>query len=651
VLLSAAPGPRPVTKSQLALPRGGYASYPMRERALSLLMRPTSPPLALGIGVAVVLTAAETLVGYPLRHIAPEISLGVVYLLGVLVVSTVWGLALGVATAVLSTAAFDFFLVGPPLALGTPDPKGQAGLVIHLCAALLFSFVAALARSRAIEADERRREADLAAEMAGRLLRTDDVRSALPGAARRLAETLGLPAAAIELGPVVGENPRSTFPLRDGATLLGTLLVPAELPQGTERRLRARVVPSVEAILRVALDRAGIVRALEASRDELGVLASEQAALRRVATLVAQGVPPEELFAAVVEEMGRLIAVDLVNMWRHESDGTVTLVAAWSRTGTPVPPVGSRWTLEGKNLSTLVCETGRPVRIDDYADASGLLAAAIRGQRVRSAVAAPIIVEGRLWGVIATGSTEEQPQPPHTEVRLDSFTALVATAIANAESRAAVAASRARVVATADETRRRIERDLHDGIQQQLVSLMLELRAAHAAGPSELGELRTQLAQTERGLARALEELREISRGIHPAILSKGGLEPALRALARRSALSVELDLRAERRPPQQVEVAVYYVVSEALTNAAKHARASVVHVDLEIHHAILRLAIRDDGIGGADPGRGSGLVGLSDRIEALGGTLEVISPTGSGTTLLVQIPVDGQGNTGSAEP
>jgi len=204
-------------------------------------------------------------------------------------------------------------------------------------------------------------------------------------------------------------------------------------------------------------------------------------------------------------------------------------------------------------------------------------------------------------------------------------------------------ASRARIVAAADETRRRIERDLHDGIQQRLVSLGLELRAAQATVPAQLDELDGVLERAAEGLTSVLGELREISHGLHPAILSEGGLEPALRALRRRSAIPVELDLNPKRRLPGRVEVAAYYVVSEALTNAAKHARASVVNVELDTHDAILQLAIRDDGIGGADPDQGSGLVGLSDRIEALGGTLQITSPAGNGTTLLIQVPLETQ--------
>jgi signal transduction histidine kinase len=382
------------------------------------------------------------------------------------------------------------------------------------------------------------------------------------------------------------------------------------------------------------------------SRAHLAMLAEEQAALRRVATLVARGTPPDVVFAAVTEEVGQLLAVASVAMARYEHDRTIAAVAAWGLARDHFP-VGSRWTPDGKSLATVVFETGRTARLDDYAEASGPVAAA-RETGFRSAVAAPIVVERRLWGVVIAGSAGEQPLPADTESRLASFTELLATAIANAESRADLAASRARIVAAADEARRRIERDLHDGIQQRLVSLMLELRAAEADKPSEVDALTAQLARTARVLAKVLEELREISRGIHPAILSEGGLEPALRALRRRSAVPVELEIRTERRLPEPVEVAAYYVVSEALTNAAKHARASVVNVELDTHDAVFQLAIRDDGVGGADLRQGSGLVGLSDRIAALGGTLRVASPAGSGTTLLIEVPLEDRSATAS---
>jgi PAS domain S-box-containing protein len=384
---------------------------------------------------------------------------------------------------------------------------------------------------------------------------------------------------------------------------------------------------------------------------ELERLAGEQAALRRVATLVARGASPEEVFAAVTEEAGRLLSVGHVGLGRYESDGTMTTVATWGRASKRFH-AGSRHTLGGHNLGTLVFDTGRPARIDSYADSSsGPLAAAIRETDLCSAAGAPVIVEGRLWGLLTVGSILDRSLPADTEARLASFTELLATAVANAAGRAALAASRARVVAAADETRRRIERDLHDGTQQQLVSLILNLRAARAVVPPQIGELQDHLSHIAEGLAGVLEALQEISRGIHPAILSQGGLGPALKTLARRSAVPVELDLRAGRRPPEPVEVAVYYAVAEALTNAVKHARASVVQVELDTHGEILRLAIRDDGIGGADTRQGSGLVGLSDRIEALGGTLKVASPAGRGTTLLIEIPVESQSSTGVPQP
>jgi signal transduction histidine kinase/uncharacterized protein YoaH (UPF0181 family) len=383
-------------------------------------------------------------------------------------------------------------------------------------------------------------------------------------------------------------------------------------------------------------------------KSALARLAEEQAALRRVATLVAQGAPPADVFAAVTNEVGRLLPVDMANMCRYESDDTLTFVASAGKHF----PVGSRWPLGGQqNIATLVFKTGRSARIDNYADATGPLAETIREQGIRSGVGTPISVDGRLWGLMAAASNQEQPLPPETEARLASFTGLVATAIANAETRAALAASRARIVAATDETRRRIERDLHDGTQQRLVSLMLELRTVEEKEPPDVGELRAGLARTAEGLAGVVEELREISRGIHPAIVSQGGLEAGLKVLARRSVVPVELDLRAGRRLPEHLEVAVYYVVAEALTNAAKHAQASAVHVELDARNGIVRLGIRDDGIGGADPGKGSGLVGLSDRIEALGGQLEVTSPGGRGTTLLIEMPVELQSSTGSPEP
>jgi signal transduction histidine kinase len=230
--------------------------------------------------------------------------------------------------------------------------------------------------------------------------------------------------------------------------------------------------------------------------------------------------------------------------------------------------------------------------------------------------------------------------PEDTETRLGNFTELVATAIANAEAHAALTASRSRIIVTADETRRRIERDLHDGAQQRLVAVALRVRAAQAAVPSDLPQLVTELDDAATELTGALDELRDFARGIHPAMLAKGGLRPALRTLASRSAVPVDLDVRTNSRLPELVEVAAYYVVSEALTNAAKHAQASRVTVRVEVVGDLLRVGIRDDGVGGAHIGRGSGLVGLKDRVDALGGRVTLQSEPGAGTSLSIELPL-----------
>jgi signal transduction histidine kinase len=375
------------------------------------------------------------------------------------------------------------------------------------------------------------------------------------------------------------------------------------------------------------------------SRADLALLAAEQAALRRVATLVARRTAPEEVFESVTEEVGRLLCVEFANLVRFEPDGTLTFVATWSRADARFRPA-SRFTLTGRNLATVVWETGRPARMDDYAEASGPLGVTLRQLGIRSAVAAPVTVEGRLWGFMAVSSTEEQHLFPDAEGRLAHFTELVATAIANAESRAELTASRARVVAAADDTRRRIERDLHDGAQQQLVTLGLKLRSLASEIPAHLEVLHADVGEIARQLEDVLGELRELSHGIHPAVLSPGGLGPALKTLARRAPLPVEVVLRLPDRPPEGIEVAVYYVVAEALTNVAKHGRASVVVVEVEDSNDGIRLSVSDDGVGGADPSRGSGLLGLRDRIDALDATMTVISPPGAGTSIVVHFPV-----------
>ncbi|MEU6428214.1 DUF4118 domain-containing protein [Microbispora sp. NPDC046973] len=613
----------------------------MRARLLSLLLRASRPPLLWGILTGAACVAAETFIAFALAQVAPSTALNVVYLVGVLVVAYLWGMGLGMIVALASAGVYDFFHVPPLHEVTVFSSWTWVPLLVFLIVGVLVSAAASLMRSLVIEAEERRREADLDARTARLLLRAEHLRAALPVVARRLAQGLGLPFLAIELGPV-GDDPRHTaLPLTDDGAGIGTLVVPAGLPAAMMRRLRERVVPSLETLLVAARDREAIGNALAASRDELGRIAEEQAALRRVATLVARGVPPTEIFGAVAREMGRIVNADHTAIERYEPDRTVVLVSSWSSSDRgPPPPVGSRRPLRDTGLSALVLRTGQPGRMTVEEGATGELDGWAKDKEITSAVASPIVVEARLWGVTIAFFRAREPQPEGVEERMRDFTELVATAISNAEARDELAASRARVVAASDETRHRIERDLHDGAQQRLVSLGLQLRMAETAVPPDLPRLKEQLSHTAEGLTLVLEDLRELSRGIHPAILSKGGLGPALKMLARRSAVPVDLQVRVDGRLPERVEVAVYYIVSECLTNVAKHAQASLVCVEVDAAGDRVTVAIRDDGVGGADPARGSGLIGLIDRVQALGGTIEVTSPAGRGTTLTAAIPI-----------
>jgi signal transduction histidine kinase len=399
------------------------------------------------------------------------------------------------------------------------------------------------------------------------------------------------------------------------------------LPADTERRLMA-----FSELVATAIDNAE-------SHEQLTRLAEEQAALRRVATLVAEAASPDAVFAAVGDEVARVLGVPIAVMLRYDLDGMATVLAT---AGVDSRPVGSRYPIDGTSLTKTVFETGRAARIDDYSQACGAIADAVRDTGIRWGVGVPIVVDGALWGVMNAGSRDPEPLFGQTESRLAEFTQLLATAIANAEGRAEVDASRARIVATADAARRRVERDLHDGAQQQLLSLALELRAAQAAVPPELHDHRAELTHIAEGMTNVLDELREIALGLHPAILAEGGLGPAVKTLARRSTVPVELEVRADARLSEPVEVAAYYVVSEALTNAAKYAQASIVRVSVEQGTTLLRVAVRDDGVGGADQRHGSGLLGLKDRAQAMGGTMSVVSPAGGGTSLIVELPLDG---------
>jgi len=364
-----------------------------------------------------------------------------------------------------------------------------------------------------------------------------------------------------------------------------------------------------------------------------------------VATLVAREHSPDQLFATLAEELGTLLVVDAASILRYEVDSTVTVVAGWSE-GAISLPLGERLPLEGANLAGEVLRTGRPQRKEDYSHAAGPIAATVRELGIRSAVASPIVVEGATWGVIAVLSRRPEPLPPDTEARLTEFSRHAGMAVANAKSRSDLAESRARIVRAGDEARRRFERDLHDGAQQRLVSLGFELGAAEGSVPPELGDVRRVLTGLGSSLGGVLDELRELSRGLHPAVLSEGGLAPALDSLARRSAVPVELHLELDgERFDEPVEVAAYYVASEALANTAKHGHASRAEVSARQREGWLELVVSDDGRGGADASAGSGLTGLVDRVEAIHGTIHIVSRPGSGTAVRVKLPV---GSTGS---
>jgi GAF domain-containing protein len=376
------------------------------------------------------------------------------------------------------------------------------------------------------------------------------------------------------------------------------------------------------------------------ARAAIERLVDEQAALRRVATLVAEGVRPAEIFSAVSDEVGQLFATHVAGVVRFDpEDRAIVLVGAARQVAADF--AGARWSFDDALASARVYHTGRSARMGgtSWVSAGGPISAGLGLPGIVSTVASPIVVEGRLWGAMVVAASEELP--PDAEDRMEKVGELVATAIANAESKSELAASRRRIVAASDDARRRIERDLHDGTQQRLVSLGLALRAAQSDLPSDLNDLRAELARIATGLAGAVEELQALSRGIHPAILAQGGLAPALRTLARRSAIPVALDLRIGTRLPAPIEVAAYYVMSEALANATKHAQASRIDISVTPRDGRLMLSIRDNGIGGADRSRGSGLVGLTDRVEALGGSISVESPPGAGTRITAELPLE----------
>jgi PAS domain S-box-containing protein len=377
---------------------------------------------------------------------------------------------------------------------------------------------------------------------------------------------------------------------------------------------------------------------VEAKLAEVGRLAQEQRALRRVATLVASEATPERVFMAVSEETARVLEVNATAVFRYEGDDTATVVGRHDRDGVGVFAVGDRIFADDNTAVGRARDSGLPARIHDYFDIDTDVARTMREVGYRSTVAAPIFVSGIPWGAIAIAARE--PLPAESEARLMGFCELVSLAVASAQAREDLQSSRARLVKTGDEQRRKLERNLHDGAQQRLVSLALTLRLARAKLESEPGSLEHILAGAAQELDLALGELRELARGLHPAALTEQGLAPAVRALGERLPVEVEVDDLRERLP-DYLEATAYYICSEALTNVAKHAYATHAHVTFHREPGVLRFEITDDGRGGADA-RGSGILGLRDRAESGGGTLFVISPPGKGTVVTATLPLEG---------
>jgi signal transduction histidine kinase len=373
------------------------------------------------------------------------------------------------------------------------------------------------------------------------------------------------------------------------------------------------------------------------ARAEVQRLAEEQAALRRVATMVAHERSPEEVFARVAEEVGRIGGAETAVIHRFDPDGHSTIVASYGKLQESFS-VGSRWDMEGNGVAAGVYRTARPIRFDHYETSEGSIAVSAQKLGIRSGVGSPIVVNGRLWGVIAAGTSLPEPLPADAEPRMAEFTELAATAISNVQARSDLAASRARIIATADEERRRVARDLHDGAQQRLVTTIITLRLARDTLAPDRHDAALLVDEALGHAQTATDELRELAHGILPAVLTHGGVHAGIKALASRMPIPVEIDVAVGRLPPE-VEAAAYFIVAEALTNIAKHSHARHAAVSARIDRNSLRVEVRDDGVGGAHAD-GSGLVGLNDRLAVLEGSLRVESPVNGGTVIAASIPV-----------
>ena len=618
----------------------------MRPSFVSLMMRPTAPPIWLGIAVAASLIVVETVAVVYLKQLTGQ-PFGTLYMVDVLVVSTVWGFGLSAITSVFTALAYTYFRNWPHTHFGPWELGFWLSIVVFLFVALLANTIAAVARTG-------ERFSDLSSDLLAivgpdRFIRVNRACERILGYSQdEMTSQPWINLVAAEdrdrVRALLGRFAGSTEPARFESRMI--------CKDGSWRWVEWNVVWHGGLAYAIGRDVTERRREqdqlhqtrtmLEANRDGLSVLVKQQEALRRMATLVAHGVvTPSEVYSAVAEEMVRCLDCDGAGVFRYDPDGSAIVIAGSSKPGSQYLPVGERMQLDDDNLLAWILQTGSPGRHDDVEDARGPVITRVREFGIRSGVGAPIVVNGRVWGAAIVASSQQELLPSDTEERVSDFADLVAAAIANAANRAELVASRARIVAAADDARRRFERNLHDGAQQQLITLALDARMAEASVPADLDGLKQQLAHLTSGLREAHQELQEISRGLHPAILSKGGLLAALEALAGRSAIPVTFDMAVNRRLPEAVEVAAYYVVAEGLTNAAKHSRASEVTVSANTDDANLFLCVQDNGIGGAHVGKGSGLIGLFDRVEALGGQIKIDCPPDGGTLLHATIPLE----------
>jgi signal transduction histidine kinase len=431
-------------------------------------------------------------------------------------------------------------------------------------------------------------------------------------------------------GGMMGARSVAGSPMIVNGHLWGAIVVGSTMPHGLPLGIESRVAEFAE-LLSTSISN------IE-SRANVDRLVAEQSALQRIATLVAREHPPDRLFGIIAEELGVLLDVDASIILEYDGDGKANVLAVWGCRAARAP-LARRLSPDVERVAEDVFRTASS-KLSDPAGGRAASGSADCGPDPRSIELSPITVAGTIWGAIGVVSRKRNPFAQRTQDCLKEFGRQAATAVANAKSRADLAGSRMRIVRAGDEARRRFERDLHDGAQQRLVGLRLELQTIQPAVPAQLPDLQQALLRLEEGLTEILDDLRELSRGIHPAVLSEGGLSPALRSLARRSPVPVDVRLEIDdQRYREAVEVAAYYVVSEALANTAKHAAASQIQLDITHRAGWLELTVRDDGKGGAHASSGSGLTGLVDRVEALGGVIELHSPQNAGTTIRVRLP------------